>query len=103
MSPEDNWDFLSRQAAKAATRAIRKGQLRSAFSHCATRAFTIFLISAPGNALSVENWTVPFDVVNPASSSLNSSITDAVGNKLQCSENAAYHTSTFFVLNAGIW
>src|ERR1700738_3785874 len=103
MSPEDNWDFLSRQAGKTATPANRKDQLRSAFSHCATRAFTIFLISAAGSALSVENCTVPFDVVNPSSSSLNSSITDAVGNKLQCSENAAYHTSTRFNLNAGIW
>src|ERR1700737_4433417 len=103
MSPEKNLVFFSRQAAQAATRANRKGQLRSAFSHCATRAFTNFLISAVGNALSVGNWIVPFEVVNPASSSLNSSITDAVGNKLQCSENAAYHTSTFFVLNAGIW
>jgi hypothetical protein len=70
---------------------------------CATRAFTNFLINAVGNAFSIGNWTVPLDTVNPPSSSLNFSITDAVGNKLQCFENPAYHTNTFFVLNAGIW
>ena len=36
------------------------------------------------------------------SSFVNASITAAVGNKLQWSENAAYHTSTFLCLNAGI-
>ena len=71
-------------------------------SFCFTRAFTSLLISAVGNGLSVENCMVPLDVTKPFSSSLNASITDAVGNKLQCFENAAYHTSTRLCLNARI-
>src|SRR6266851_17761 len=44
----------------------------------------------------------PLDVEKPLSSFLNASITDEPGNKLQCFENAANHTSTPLCLNAGI-
>jgi len=52
----------------------------------ATRAFTSFLMSAIGSGFSKGNWIVPLDVMKSLSSFLNSSITDAVGNKLQRSE-----------------
>src|SRR3989442_6432329 len=70
------------------------GQRRILLSFCATRAFTSFLISAVGSGLSVGKWMVPLDVEKPLSSFLNTSITDAVRNKLQWLENAANHTST---------
>ncbi len=78
------------------------GQRRFLFSTCATRAFTIFLISAVGSGWPVGNRMVPLDMEKPLSSFLNASITDAVGNKLQCFENPANHTSTPLYLNAGI-
>jgi hypothetical protein len=71
-------------------------------SFCATRAFTIFLTSAAGSGLSVGKWMVPLDVENPFSSFLYASITDAVGNKLQWSENAANQINGPLYLNAGI-
>jgi len=79
------------------------GQRRFLLSFCASRAFTSFLTSVAGSGLSVGKWMVPLDVEKPFSSSLNASITDAVGNKLQWSENAANHTSGRpLYLNAGI-
>src|SRR4029077_2796236 len=80
----------------------QRGLPRFLLSFCATRAFTNLLISAIGIGLSKGKWMVPLDVVKPFSSFLNVSITDAVGNKLQWSENAANHTSTPLCLNAGI-
>ena len=87
---------------RIAPRLMAGGQRRSLRSLCATRAFTSLLISAIGRGLSVGKWMVPFDVEKLSSSFLNSSITKAVGNKLQWSENAANHTSTTLYLNAGI-
>ena len=72
------------------------------FSLCTTRARTSFLTSAIGTRLPIGNRMVPLDVMKSLSSFLNSSITDAVGNKLQWSENAANQTNTFLSLNAGI-
>src|SRR5712664_436390 len=86
----------------AAKHRFRVRQRRFLLSICATRAFTSFLTSEAGRGLSVGNWMVPLDMVKPLSSFLNASITDAVGNKLQCLENAANHTSTCLCLNAGI-
>src|SRR5204862_7806531 len=68
----------------------------------AMRAFTIFFSRAAGRGLSTGKWIVPFDVWKSLSSFLNAFITDAVGNKLQWSKNAAYHTSTPLCLNAGM-
>src|ERR1700691_5239253 len=46
---------------------------------------------------------VPLEVEKSRSSSLNISMTEAVGNKLQWSENAANHTRTpDLILNAGM-
>ena len=78
------------------------GQRRFLLSFCATRAFTSLLTSAVGSGLSVGKWMVPLEVKKALSSFLNASITAAVGNKLQWSENAANHTSTPLYLNAGI-
>src|ERR1700682_2110469 len=76
---------------------------RFLLSFCAIRAFTSFFTSAAGSGLSVVKWMVPLDVEKPFSSLLNSSITAAVGNRLQWSENAANHTSGRpLYLNAGI-
>src|SRR5258708_39596547 len=75
---------------------------RFLFSSCLTRAFTIFFISAVGSGLSTGKWMVPLEVEKPFSSSLNSAMTEAVGNRLQWSENAANHTRMFLRLNAGI-
>jgi len=75
---------------------------RYLLSFCATRAFTSLLTSAVGSGLFVGKWMVPLDVENPLSSFLNASITAAVGNKLQWSENAANHTSVRLCLKAGI-
>jgi hypothetical protein len=55
-------------------------------------------MSAIGSGLSVGKWTVPLEVEKPLSSSLNSLITEAVGNRLQWSENAANHIRTFLRL-----
>src|ERR1700756_729605 len=85
----------------AAKHRFRVRQGRFLLSICARRAFTSFFTSAAGSGLSVGNWMVPFDMVKPLSSFLNASITDDVGNKLQCLENAANHTSTCSCLNAG--
>src|SRR5207245_1364764 len=70
--------------------------------YCNTRGFTSFLASAVGSGLFVGKWMVPLDVEKPLSSFLNASTTEAVGNKLQCFEKAANHTSTPLYLNAGI-
>ncbi len=78
------------------------GQRCFLVSFWATRAFTNFLISAVGRDLFVGNWMVPLDVEKGLSSFLNFSIIAAVGNKLQCSEKAANHTSTPLCLKAGI-
>jgi hypothetical protein len=59
------------------------------------RSFTIFLIKSIGMGLSSGKWMVPLDVEKPFSSSLNASITAAVGNRLQWLANAAYQTKTF--------
>ena len=77
-------------------------QRRFLLSLCVTRAFTNFLISAVGTGLSTGKWMVPLEVEKSLSSSLNASITEAVGNKLQWFENAANHTSTPLYWNAGI-
>src|SRR3982074_959463 len=93
------------QASSDVRRAIRSPWARQRgflLSICATRAFANFLTRAAGSGLSVGKWMVPLDVEKPLSSFLNASITDAVGNKLQWSENAANHTSTPLCLNAGI-
>lgn len=83
-------------------RGKEKHYLLLPLSFCTTRALTIFLINSTGMGLSVGKCTVPLDVEKPFSSSLNCSITAAVGNRLQWLENAAYQTSTFLCLNAGI-
>src|SRR5438270_470381 len=80
----------------------RAGQRGFLSSICATRALTIFLISAIGRGLSRGKWIVPLEMEKSLSSSLNDSMTEAVGNKLQWPENAANHISTFLCLNAGM-
>src|SRR5260370_24555240 len=80
----------------------QSGQRRFLLSFCATRAFTSFLTSAAGSGLSVGKWMVPLDFAKPLNSFLNSSITDAVGNKLQWFEHAANHTSGPFYFNSCI-
>ena len=80
----------------------RTHQRRVLLSFCATRAFTSFLMSAAGIGLSKGKWIVPLDVEKSLSSVLNASITDGVGNKLQCFENAAYDTSIPLYLNVGM-
>src|SRR6266481_132786 len=86
----------------ADVRVTANDQRRFLLSVCATRAFTNFLTSAMGRGLFVGNWMVPLDVEKGLSSFLNFSIIAAVGNKLQCSEKAANHTSTPLCLKAGI-
>jgi uncharacterized protein with HEPN domain len=68
----------------------------------ATRARTNFFTSASGRGRSSGNCTVPFDTTSPCSSSLKAASTEAVGNKLQCFENAAYQTSTRSRRSAGM-
>src|SRR5438128_2894905 len=80
----------------------RTGQRRFLPSTSATRAFTIFFSRAAGRGLSTGKWMVPFDTWKSSSSSLNFAITDAVGNRLQWSENAAYHMSVPLYLNPGM-
>src|SRR6266849_9855286 len=80
----------------------QRRQRRFLLSICAIRAFTSFLIRAVGSGLSVGKWMVPLDVEKPLSSFLNASITAAVGNRLQWSDNAVNHTSTPLFFNAGI-
>ena len=75
--------------------------LQLAFT-CATRAFTNLLTRVVGMGLSAGNWMVPLDWEKPFSSSLNASIIDAVGNRLQWLEKAAYQTKTLPRLIAGI-
>jgi len=78
-----------------------RGQ-RGLGSSWATRAFTIVLIRGIGRGLSNRKWMVPLEVEKAFSWFLNLSMIAAVGNKLQWSEKAANHTSTFLVLKAGI-
>lgn len=103
------WTFASGGPVEPAVNWLSSDLSRSRSDHrfcfcsfCATRAFTTFLISAVGNGLSNGKWMVPFDVEKPLSSFSNALITEAVGNKLQWSANAANHTRTPLCLNAGI-
>ena len=57
----------------------------------ATRTGTCLLMIPNWQWPVVGKWMVPFDVEKLLSSRLNSSITEAVGNKLQWSENQANH------------
>jgi len=80
----------------------RAAQRRFLLLCCAMRAFTSFLTSATGSGWSVGKRMVPFDVEKALRSSLKASMTEAVGNKLQWSENAANHTTAPLYLKAGI-
>ena len=69
--------------------SARNDQCRFFRAFSASRIFTIFFTSAAGRGLSTGKWIVPLDVLYCLSSSVSALITDAVGNKLQWSENAA--------------